>query len=162
MEEPISQEKIDNTILNLKIISKIKENDKLNSNKDIIEINQPHILQGIERWYFNESRGVTIEKLNKICENTFEITDELLENEKMNNCNSVINMTNSKKIHLNENNNQIFQSFIYEMTNSLLGLENLKKTYSNDILISSQLDLILKKMNTRIEKMSKLISIKID
>ena len=71
-------------------------------------------------------------------------------------------MTNSKKINLNENNNQIFQSFIYEMTNSLLGLENLKKTYSNDILISSQLDLILKKMNTRIEKMSKLISIKID
>lgn len=162
MEEPISQEKIDNTILNLKIISKIKENDKLNSNKDIIEINQPHILQGIERWYFNESRGVTIEKLNLICEDAFQITDELLENEKTNNCNSVINMTNSKKINLNENNNQIFQSFIYEMTNSLLGLENLKKTYSNDILISSQLDLILKKMNTRIEKMSKLISIKID
>ena len=162
MEEPISQEKIDNTILNLKIISKIKENDKLNSNKDIIEINQPHILQGIERWYFNESRGVTIEKLNQICEDAFQITDELLENEKTNNCNSVINMTNSKKINLNENNNQIFQSFIYEMTNSLLGLENLKKTYSNDILISSQLDLILKKMNTRIEKMSKLISIKID
>ena len=67
-----------------------------------------------------------------------------------------------KNTTLNENNNQIFQSFIYEMTNSLLGLENLKKTYSNDILISSQLDLLLKKMNIRIEKMSKLISIRID
>ena len=160
--EETNKDKIDNTILNLKIISKIKENDKLNSNNNIIEINQPHILQGIERWYLNEGRNVTIEKLNKICEDTFSITDELLENERLNNVNSAINMNSNKHTTLNENNNQIFQSFIYEMTNSLLGLENLKKTYSNDILISSQLDLILKKMNIRIEKMTKLISIRID
>ena len=161
MEEN-NKDKIDNTILNLKIISKIKENDKLNSNNKIIEINQPHLLQGIERWYLNEGRTVTIEKLNQICENTFQITDELLVNERLNNVNSAINTNSNKHTTLDENNNQIFQSFIYEMTNSLLGLENLKKTYSNDILISSQLDLLLKKMNIRIEKMSKLISIRID
>ena len=161
MEEN-NKDKIDNTILNLKIISKIKENDKLNSNNKIIEINQPHLLQGIKRWYLNEGRNVTIEKLNQICENTFQITDELLVNERLNNVNSAINTNSNKHTTLDENNNQIFQSFIYEMTNSLLGLENLKKTYSNDILISSQLDLLFKKMNIRIEKMSKLISIRID
>ena len=47
------------------------------------------------------------------------------------------------------------------MTNSLLGIENLKKTYKNDITISSKLDIIIKKMFNRIEKMNKLFSIKI-
>ena len=156
------KQKIDNTILNLKIISKIKENDKLNTTKSIIEINQPHILQGIERWYNNEGRNITINKLNDICNNTFKITDELLNNERLNRVNSVCNSIKNNNINLEDNNNQTFHSFIFEMTNSLIGLENLKKTYSNDILILSQLDLLLKKMNNRIEKMTKLISIKID
>ena len=48
------------------------------------------------------------------------------------------------------------------MRNSLVGLENLKKTYSNDILISSQLDLLNNKLNSRIEKMGKLFVININ
>ena len=145
---------IDNNILNLKIISQIKQYDKLNTKDELVKINSPSILNGISRWYNNESRNITIEKLNNILNQTFEITEYLLKN----NDNKEIN--NYEK-NLEENNSQVFQKFIIEMTNSVNGLENLKKTYSDDILISSQLDLLINKLNTRIEKMTKLFKINI-
>ena len=148
--EGINQKFIDENILNLKIISKIKANDKLLANNNLLEIDSPHILQSVNRWYNNEGRAITIEKLNSILEGTFKITKILLENEKKN---------QEEDKSLEENNSQIFQTLILEMKNSLVGLENLKKTYSEDILISSQLDLLINKLNTRIDKMSKFFKI---
>nr|QDY51976.1 hypothetical protein 2_48 [Mimiviridae sp. ChoanoV1] len=143
-----TQKKIDQNILNLKILSKIKENDKLLTNNELLEIDSPHIFQSINRWYNNENRNITIEKLNSILEDTFLITENLL-NE------------NKEEKNLEETNTQIFQNLILEMKNSLVGLENLKKTYSTDILISSQIDLLIGKLSTRIEKMTKLFIISI-
>ena len=139
-------------MLNLKIISNIKENDKLNSLGNIVKINQPYMLQGIERWYNKESRDNTINKLDLIVNNSFKLTEIILSREKED---------NKDEKCLKENNNQIFQNLLYEMTNSLLGIENLKKTYKDDITISSKLDIIIKKMFNRIEKMNKLFIIKI-
>ena len=152
-EEIIEQKFIDENILNLKIISKIRENDKLLTNNNLLAIDSPHLFQSLNRWYNKESRSITIEKLNDILDGTFAITKILLDQEKKNN--------NKDKESLEENNSQIFQTFILEMKNSLVGLENLKKTYSEDILISSQLDLLINKLNTKIEKMSKMFTINI-
>lgn len=143
---------IEDTILNLKIISNIKENDKLITTKDIIEIDNPYILQGINRWYNNENRIITIQKLNDICDNTFKITEFLIKNEKEN---------KDKNNILKDSNNEIFQSLIIEMTNSIKGIDNLKNTYSKDILISSKLDILKKKILMKIEKLNKLFSINI-
>ena len=109
-----NKKKIDQNILNLKILSKIKENDKLLTNNKLLEIDSPHIFQSINRWYNNENRNITIEKLNNILEDTFLITENLL-NE------------NKEEKNLEETNTQIFQNLILEMRNSLVGLENLKK-----------------------------------
>ena len=145
----IKQKFIDENILNLKIISKIKENDKLLANKSLLEIDSPHLFQSVNRWYNKENRNITIEKLNNILEGTFKITKILVEKEK----------DDKEEISLEDNNSQIFQTLILEMKNSLVGLENLKKTYSEDILVSSQLDLLISKLSSRIEKMSKLFTI---
>ena len=149
----IKNKDIEDNILNLKIISKIKEGDKLLTQNDIIEIDQSNLLQGVYRWMHSEGRQVTIKKLNDIVEETIKITDYLFENEKK---------KITKNEVLEENNSQLFQKFILEMTNSLLGLENLKKTYTGDITISAQIDILLGKLNIRIEKMTKVFSIKID
>ena len=145
------QKFIDENILNLKIISKIKENDKLLANKSLLEIDSPHLFQSVNRWYNKENRNITIEKLNNILEGTFKITKILLEKEK----------DNKEEKSLEDNNSQIFQTLILEMKNSLVGIENLKKTYSEDILVSSQLDLLISKLSSRIEKMSKLFTIRL-
>jgi len=149
--EIITQKFIDENILNLKIISKIKENDKLLANKSLLEIDSPHLFQSVNRWYNKENRNITIEKLNNILEGTFKITKILLEKEK----------DNKEEKSLEDNNSQIFQNLILEMKNSLVGIENLKKTYSEDILVSSQLDLLISKLSSRIEKMSKLFTIRL-
>ena len=73
---------LEETLLNLKIISNIKENDKLNSLGKIVKINQPYMLQGIERWYNKESRDNTVNKLDLIVNNSFELTDIILSREK--------------------------------------------------------------------------------
>lgn len=144
--EPITPKFIDENILNLKIISKIKENDKLLAQKNLLEIDSPHLFQSVNRWYNNENRNITIDKLNNILEGTFNITKSILEKEKNN---------KEEKKSLEENNSQLFQTLILEMRNCLTGLDNLKKTYSEDILISSQLDLLINKLNNRVDKMNK-------
>ena len=148
-----NKEEIETNILNLKILSKIKEHDKLSTNDKIIKIDSPSIFQGMTRWINSEGRGVTLERLKEIIDKTLDITEKLLDSEK------VKKDYNNKD--LEENNSQIFQKFIIEMTNCLLGLENLKKTYGEDILIASQIDLLLKKITIRIEKMTKLFAIRI-
>ena len=149
----LQKKQIEDNLLNLKIISKIKENDKLSSQEKIIKIDPPSILQGVYRWMNSEGRSITLDKLTEIVNNSMDITEGLLKREK--------DLKENEYLDLQENNSQIFQTFIIELTNSLLGLENLKKTYCNDINIMSQLDILLKKITTRIDKMTKLCSIKI-
>lgn len=153
LKPKLNKQDIENNILNLKIISKISEGDKLSTSENIIKIDPPSILQGVNRWINSEGRGVTLKKLEEIVNDTLSITEKLLESER--------NIKDEKQKDLDENNSQIFQKFIIEMTNSLLGLENLKKTYTEDIMITSQIDLLLKKITTRIDKMTKLFQINI-
>ena len=149
----LTKNQIEDNLLNLKIISKIKENDKLSSQEKIIKIDPPSLLQGVYRWMNAEGRNITLEKLTEIVNDSMVITEGLLQREK--------ELKENEYLDLQENNSQIFQNFIIELTNSLLGLENLKKTYHEDINIMSQLDILLKKITTRIDKMTKLCSIKI-
>ena len=145
--------KIDNCLLNLKIISKLEENDKLITNQDILKIDKPVVFQGIKRWYSSEGRNVTMEKLNSIFQKSFDITDSILKNEQSQNQNT---------IDLNDSNSQVFQKFIVEITNSLNGIDNLKKTYKDDIPMKSQLDMIGSKLNNRLEKMNKVCKITLE
>tara|TARA_B100000123_G_C25731322_1_gene429436 strand:+ start:1311 stop:1781 length:471 start_codon:yes stop_codon:yes gene_type:complete len=153
LKPKLNKQDIENNILNLKIISKISEGDKLSTSENIIKIDPPSILQGVNRWINSEGRGVTLKRLEEIVNDTLSITEKLLESER--------NKKEDLDKALDENNSQIFQKFIIEMTNSLLGLENLKKTYNEDIMITSQIDLLLKKITTRIDKMTKLFQINI-
>ncbi len=146
-------ETIDNNLLNLKIISKIEENDKLITTCRLIKIDKHTILQGVHRWLGSESRDNTLQMLNQIYEDSFDITDILLNKEK--------DLDETKK-ELEDSNSQIFQKFIIEFTNSLLGIDNLKKTYKNDILVLSQLDMIRNKINSRLEKMNDIFKIKVN
>ena len=139
---------LENCLLNLKIISKLEENDKLITKEKILKIDNPELFQGIKRWFSNEKRDITIKRLNEIYKNSFDITDNLLKNDEEN-----------KNNILEDSNSQIFQKFILQFTNSLTGISNLKKTYSKDIPMISQLDMISNKLNARLEKMNKICKI---
>ena len=149
-EESISKNLIENCLLNLKIIAKLEENDKLITTDELLKIDKPIIFQGIRRWYTQESREVTMNKLNNIYTCSFNITDNILRNEKN---------LEEDETNLDDSNSQIFQKFIIELTNSLRGIDNLKTTYKEDVPMISQLDMISSKLNTRLEKMNKICRI---
>ena len=73
---------VDYCLLNLKIISKLEENDKLITNQDILKIDKPVLFQGVKRWYSKEGRETTMAKLNDIYNESFKITDNILADEK--------------------------------------------------------------------------------
>ena len=141
---------VDYCLLNLKIISKLEENDKLITNQDILKIDKPVLFQGVKRWYSKEGRETTMAKLNDIYNESFKITDNILADEKND---------QKENSNLEDSNSQIFQKFIVEFTNSLNGIDNLKKTYKDDIPMKSQLDMIGNKLSNRLEKMNKICKI---
>ena len=88
-------------------------------------------------------RFYNMEKLNDIYNESFKITDNILKNEKND---------QKENSNLKDSVSQIFQKFIVEFTNSLNGIDNLKKTYKDDIPMKSQLDMIGNKLSNRLEK----------
>jgi len=137
-------------LLNLKIIAQIKEFEKINTLNSEISIDQSWI-QFLSRSYYGNSRENTINILETVVNNTLKITDTTL--------------TNSKNIIDNnvlvEEPSHLLQRFILQMSNAVNGLDNLKVTYKNDIQIISKLDLLTEKLQMRIDKINKVLTINI-
>jgi hypothetical protein len=116
---------------NLTVLSKIQKYDKLliiiHENKDNekidfeIKIDNTY-LKSISRWYYGQTRHLTIDYINKLVDITIL---------SYNQCNN--NMTMNKYITLLES--------------AKIGLANLKFTYNYDQTINSNLDIIIEKID---------------
>lgn len=138
----------------LKIISNIKEYDKLIKTADnMIEIDNGNYTQAFRRWWNGHNRNETIEFLKDFIYNqTFKIIDDTLDNE----------LDNKKTVNFfKETNHNILQKFLLELKNSIKGLQNLKITYSKDITITSNLDQIIEEIQFRIERIKQSLQISI-
>lgn len=125
----------DKTILNLKMISNIKANDKIYLEDSLVHVDSPALLQGVFRWFHDYNRNTTMTELNDIAENVIEITD------------SILNIKTPTK-----EDNALCQKLLIEITGAISGLSNLKITYSDDNFITAKLDMIKDKMRERKEK----------
>ena len=153
--EPTRDELIYQILLNLKIISNIKEYDKVTTGQEHVEIDKPSILQGLRRALRGDSRINTLERINQIIDQAFKVTDEILEEE------YDTNQPNLPTRPFKEENSHLFQRFTMELLNASKGLENLKITYKDDVSIISKLDLIIDKINMRVEKINKILFIRV-
>ena len=116
-------------ILNLKIISQIKEKEKLTLKEECFSIDKNGFFQGISRWFSNSNRIETLNNIEIIYKRAFNMTKEILKKIKSNE--EETNLENSKDFE--ENPTQIFQRLSYDLRNSIKGLNNLKMTYKNDV-----------------------------
>ena len=139
---------IDDLLLDLKIISQIKENDKLITSKNVLEIDSSYF-PSIKRYWNNDNRSATIDYINDVINKTLNVTD------------TTLNDTNSKKNIFQEDNSHILQRFLLEMTNSCKGLDNLKITYNSDITVTSAIDICKEKLQMRIEGIQKILKISV-
>ena len=138
---------IDSILLDLKIISQIKENDKLVTSKELLEIDNSYF-QSIKRYWNNDNRISSIEYIKNTVNRTLEFTDTTLNDTQGENKNIFI-----------ENNSHILQRFLVEMTNAIKGLDNLKLTYNTDITVISAIDIYKEKLNMRIEAIQNILTI---
>ena len=163
---------LDSLLLDLKIISKIEEGNKIcvseNSN---LSIDNSTVLQSFKRWYNNDSRIATINYIENTLNNTLFITNLILKNEteiqlsskqkRDNLVQSISEMKIIENLHFKEGNSQLLKRFYLEMINATDGLKNLKVTYQTDISISSKIQIIIDKFTNRIKKIDELLKIKI-
>ena len=72
------------------------------------------------------------------------------------------NETKKKKKYYNnfkDDNSTIFQKIAINLSESIKGLQNLKITYIKDVSITSRLDIIINKIQNRINKIVQLLQI---
>ena len=152
-KEDLPDEKI--VFTNLKIISNIKEYDKLIINdNNHIDIDNPSYLQFMRRWWNGRNRLNTLTYLKDfVYKDAFIIIDNTLQNE----------MKNKHNYNFfQHSNHNILQKFLIELKNSIRGLQNLRITYNTDVSCKSQLDVIIEEIEFRIEKIKDSLKISVD
>lgn len=143
-----TQMDIETIILNMRIISEIKENEKLVANSECLEIDTRYI-QSIQRWWYADGRQNALIKISNIVNKLFEFIDETYgKNNEINNDNN-----------FEEDKTHLFQRIHIILLNSIKGLENLKITYKNDIKTITKIDLIIEKINIKVEIMGSKIKL---
>jgi hypothetical protein len=142
---------MNNTLINLKILSKVKPNDKIYINNDnFISIEYESFLQGILRFIFNNSREKNINHLNNFYVTVYAYIDELINSKYLTNN---INCDHENENYTNAYNN--LKEINQYIKASIHGLENLKQTYLPDIVTISKIDIIISKIQTYIERIEK-------
>jgi len=128
----------DSIILNLKVISKIPKNGKLRNGTqgNLLILESEGYLQGLKRYLYGDSRSRAV--------------DDILE--LITNVDSRINTSiNSKFFNLKESDeyrlliSQMEQIYV-ELQHCIGGLDNLKKTYFDDVTTTSKIDIIIEKI----------------
>jgi len=135
-------------LLNLKIISQIKINDKLKIDKNLENIQiDLDIFQSLFRTLNNDSRVLTIETINKLMDKCFELIEYI---------------KNKEKKEKNINNKKKLQRILNSMILSIKGLENLKVTYKSDRNIVTNLDLLIENINIKIIELKQIFQINME
>ncbi len=178
------EEILDYLFLNFKIISQLKEGQKLR----IRELNGLEILDIDTRLIYKYLRGIngdnrdnTITLLKNLVDLAYTITDEILKDEfELEHIDQKDHHKDQKDHHKDQkdqkdhsehyvhkkspfdtkdDNSQLFKKLVSEFENSLVGLNNLKATYQDDISITSLIEIIIGKLTLRINKINSLLKI---
>tara|TARA_B100000902_G_C27021375_1_gene769774 strand:- start:36 stop:488 length:453 start_codon:yes stop_codon:yes gene_type:complete len=116
----------DDVVLNLKILSKIKEKEKLIISNKLFNIDKRYC-QGVCRFVTDDNRQDMLKHLNLILLHSFKILDD-------------------KSISTEQ-----ISSLIEDLKKAISGLSCLKFTYKDDEVLCSQLDLLIDKIKEKIK-----------
>ena len=157
---------LEQLIHNLEVIGNIKEFNKLivDSNNQF-SIDTLYYTQGIVRRLYGNGRDTTLSGLTKLITDIFKFTDDLLNQEREKRQQKMLNIAYDIKTNTYDNkiNNYkdsssgILDRIAKGLELAVSGLQNLKITYVNDNQVSIQLDLIISKIEHRVETVNKTV-----
>ena len=154
---------MDRIFINLKVISQLKEGQKIYTNGDYLVLDEGlSYKQTFTRWWLNESRERTLKKIQEVIkssiycgQNAINSETLILHNKTINNefdCVEVRQWEAARDKHLQMDNVGLLKSLSREMEAALIGLNNLKETYTNDATLRAKLDLEVELVGRHIEK----------
>jgi hypothetical protein len=107
----LNEEIFDNIITNLKIISKVKVDEKLCIRKGHLQIDNSSNFQFLKRWYYRDSRDFILLFIKDLIRSIINVFDK------------------------SNGSNWLTLILLEEMENAKTGLVNLKTTYSTDSIM---------------------------
>ena len=151
-------------LINLNIISKISLDNKIYMNSEgYLSIENNTIFQGIVRFVFRNSRNKTISNLNNFYNSVFSYVDNVIpnvQNRKIYNSldDSEGNLIGKFDFTVNRDKDYGLKTLMLYLKRSISGIENLRETYSGDIVMTSKLDIILDNIRLYSDKLEKKIN----
>ncbi len=137
----------DKLFINLRIIGKIQKNGRISRSRDgLISLEQETFYQSIKRFLKNDSRKQSTYEINSVINEVHECLYNIINSKYMNKIN--VNTDEFNKLL------EILELLLKELEVAKDGIENLKFTYSDDINITSKLDIILLKVNSTLKDMT--------
>jgi len=116
---------MDTTLVNLKVISKLEPSVKLETDGVLFtQVEWSLFPESVRRWWTGQSRQNTINKIKQTYKNSFAL--------------------------INGDDNTTKSRVLEAMAESLTGLKNLKQTYAGDNTITSQIDVMIEDINSKI------------
>jgi len=148
MEEETKQKiELNDLILDLKIISKIKPNNKLLITNNKLLIDDSYMLNGLIRYYKNQNRENTIEYIQNLNKN---LEDEI---------NKIILNKDVEDNILKDNPSNILVNLSHDLTQAVNGLKNLILTYNSDNFLVSKIEMIIYNFELKIRKICEILKI---
>ena len=130
------ENKINNNILNLKIISSLNKDDKLTISDNEISIENNDFSQAIRRWWNSQSRSQSLDQIECVINEAFSITDTIFEEESKN------FEVKEENESFKEENSSVLQRYLIELKGVHRGLDNLKLTYNEYVTIISHINIL--------------------
>ena len=143
---------LDSLILNLKIISKLKPGYKLSIKENNGQVNDVYIdtsyFQYLYRMFSDNSRDHTTKFLEMLDKEITKKIEELVKEENYTDSNMFLNSKENILLNLSHNLNL-----------SLVGLNNLINTYTNDEYTISKIEMIINNFELKIRKISNILKV---
>jgi hypothetical protein len=138
----------DKLFINLRILSKIPKNGRITKSTDgIVSIEHDTLLpQAVKRFVSNDSRKQSVFEINSIVSECIDTLYSLTNSKYM-----VVERTTIRQGDSFYKTCEELQLVLRELESAKGGIENLKFTYSNDINIVSQLDVIILKVTSALK-----------
>lgn len=117
--------RVDDVVTSLTVLSRVQANQKLNTREGYLTVEQDTYIAHIRRIVSLDSRTRTLDTLNTVFQEAFEI------------------LRNTCKLHAAKNEASdaaVIQSVCTALRKSLDGLNNLKKTYTDDVGVQCRLE----------------------
>ena len=158
-KKKITDDMINQVIYKLTIISYIKQGEKLYFDDDSNIFIDNSYIPSVSRYISNQNRIVTLKNIKDVIEDVIYITDFVYRNELSVKKNEKEKNDRQIKSFFKESNEKILKNFYIKMTCALDGLNNLKLTYTNDNTIKTSIDILIGRIQTRINRLENILII---